>query len=263
MGSATTQALSATTAALSSASGVDIDVARELFAAARAVGDTAALSGALADSAAAPAARAKVVADVFGPTLRPVSVSLLTTAVEQRWSSASQMIDGLEELAVRATAVADPSAPVEDELFWFSRTIAENADLELALGSRLGDVSAKGALVDTLLNGRASEAARLIVSSLVQQPRERRVRQLLADAMRVVADQRGRTVATVYSAAPLSEAQAQRLAATLSTRYGTQVSINSVVDPTVVGGVRVQIANDVIDASVSARLADLRHRLAG
>ena len=176
MGSATTQALAGTTAALGSASGVDIDVARELFAAARAVGDTSALSGALADSAAASAARAKVVADVFGAALRPVSVSLLTAAVSERWSSASDMVDGLEELAIRAAAVAEPASPVEDELFRFSRTVAENPELELALGSRLGDASAKGALVDTLLTGRSSEAARLIVSSLVQQPRDAEAR---------------------------------------------------------------------------------------
>ena len=44
---------------------------------------------------------------------------------------------------------------------------------------------------------------------------------------------------------------------------GTSVSLNTVVDPTVVGGLRVQIADDVIDASVAARLADLRQRLAG
>ena len=44
---------------------------------------------------------------------------------------------------------------------------------------------------------------------------------------------------------------------------GTEVAINTVVDPAVIGGVRVQIANDVIDASVSTRLADLRQRLAG
>jgi F-type H+-transporting ATPase subunit delta len=35
------------------------------------------------------------------------------------------------------------------------------------------------------------------------------------------------------------------------------------VDPTVIGGVRVQIADDVIDASVSSRISDLRKRLAG
>jgi F-type H+-transporting ATPase subunit delta len=81
--------------------------------------------------------------------------------------------------------------------------------------------------------------------------------------MDLVADQRGRTVATVVSAVPLSPAQSERLAAVLSKRYGTDVSINTVVDPSVVGGVRVQIADDVIDASVSSRLADLRQRLAG
>ena len=77
------------------------------------------------------------------------------------------------------------------------------------------------------------------------------------------ADQRGRAVATVTTAAPLSAAQSDRLVAALSQRYGTAVTLNTVIDPTVVGGMRVQIADDVIDASVSSRLADLRQRLAG
>ncbi|WP_019181236.1 F0F1 ATP synthase subunit delta [Microbacterium yannicii] len=263
MGSATTQALAATTAALSAASGVDLDVARELFAAARAVGDSSQLSGALADSSAPVAARRKVVSDVFGTAVAPATASLLTTAVEQRWSTPADLVDGIEELAVRAAAIADGSADVEDELFRFSRTVAGNSELELALGSRLGDASAKGALVQTLLSGRASAAATLIASSLVQQPRERRVRQLLSRATRIVADQRGRKVATVFAASPLSPAQTDRLAAALSARYGSRVSINTVVDRAVVGGLRVQIGDDVIDASVSSRLADLRQRLAG
>lgn len=263
MGSATTQALATTTAALDAASGVDLDVAGELFAAARAVGDSSQLSGALADSAAPVEARRAVVAAVFGKVVKPTTASLLTTAVSQRWSSAFELVDGIEELAVRAATVAEPSADVEAELFQFSRTVAGNAELELALGSRLGDAAAKGALVEKLLGGRASRATTLIAASLVQQPRERRVRQLLSRATRLVADQRGRKVATVYAAAPLSAAQIDRLAAALGKRYGTAVSLNTVVDPTVVGGLRVQIADDVIDASVSSRLADLRQRLAG
>ena len=59
MGSATTQALAATTAALDAASGVDLDTARELFAAARIVGDSSHLSGALADSARRPRPHAR------------------------------------------------------------------------------------------------------------------------------------------------------------------------------------------------------------
>ena len=78
-----------------------------------------------------------------------------------------------------------------------------------------------------------------------------------------MAEQRGRAVATIVTAAPLSDTQSKRLAAALTARYGTEVSLNTVIDPAVVGGLRVQIADDVIDASISTRLADLRQRLAG
>ncbi len=81
--------------------------------------------------------------------------------------------------------------------------------------------------------------------------------------MNLVSDQRGRVVATVYSATVLNEAQRNRLSEALSARYGGRVSLNVVIDPTVVGGLRVQIADDVIDGSISARLADLRQKLAG
>jgi len=200
---------------------------------------------------------------VFGSAVSPATASLLTSAVAQRWSSPADLVDGIEELAVRAAATADRTSDVEAELFAFSRTVADNPELELALGSRLGEAAAKGELVESLLKGRVSEATVLIAASLIRHPRERRVRQVLARATRMVADQRGRAVATVTTAAPLSAAQSDRLVAALSQRYGTAVTLNTVIDPTVVGGMRVQIADDVIDASVSSRLADLRQRLAG
>lgn len=263
MGSATTQALAATTTALEAASAVDLGVARELFAAARTLSGSTQLSGALADSSAAPGTRAKVVTDVFGSSFQPTTVSLLSAAVQQRWSSASDLIDGIEELGIRAAAIAEPGADIDGELFEVSRTVAANPELELALGSRLGDPSAKGALIEKLLAGRTSAATTLIVSSAAQQPRERRVRQLISRAMRLVAQQRGRSVATVVAAKPLGAAQAERLSAALTKRYGTDISLNVVVDPSVVGGLRVEIADDVIDASVASRLHDLRQKLAG
>jgi len=262
MGSATTQALAASTAALNAAS-VDLTTARELFSAARIVGESPQLSGALADPAAAPAARAKVVADVFGSALGATGLQLVTTAVQQRWSSADDLVEGIEELAVRAAARADAGTDIEGELFQVSRTVAANSELELALGSRLGDAAKKGTLAESVFSGRASEATVLIVSSLVAQGRGRRVRQLLTDAMRVVADERGRAVATVVTATPLTDAQADRLRTLLSAKYNRQITLNTVVDPKVVGGLRVQVADDVIDASISSRLADLRQRLAG
>ena len=135
--------------------------------------------------------------------------------------------------------------------------------IELALGSRLGDASAKGALIEKLFSGQTSEATTLIASQLVQQPRERRVRALLNRALDLVADERGRTVATVRVAAAPDAAQQQRLAQALSARYGSDVAVNVVVDPEVLGGMRVEIGDDVIDGTVSSRINDLRQRLAG
>jgi F-type H+-transporting ATPase subunit delta len=89
------------------------------------------------------------------------------------------------------------------------------------------------------------------------------VRALLRRAERIVADQRSRIVATVYTAVALNADQQTRLQNALSARYGSAITLNTVIDTSVLGGLRVQVADDVIDASVSARLADLRQRIAG
>ena len=262
MGSATTQALAASTAALAQAKDVSLDTAGELFTVARLVGESGQLSGALADPAAPDGLREKLVASVFAGT-SDATRQIVSAAVAQRWSDAEGLVAGIEELAIRAAATAAPEVDIEGELFSFLRVIAGNAELELALGGRLGDDSAKGALVEKLLGGKASAPTVLIVSSLVRQPRGRRVRQLLNRAMKIVSAQGGRIVATVHTASPLSAAQRTRLGDALAARYDGQVSINEVIDPTVVGGLRVQVADDVIDGSISARLADLRQKLAG
>ncbi|CAH0138119.1 F0F1 ATP synthase subunit delta [Microbacterium sp. Bi121] len=262
MGSATTQALAASTAALAQAKGVTLDTAGELFTAARLVGESGQLSGALADPAAPAGLRETLVASVFAG-MSDATRQVITTAVGQRWSDADGLVDGIEELAIRATAIAEPSADIEGELFSFLGVVASNAELELALGGRLGDNTAKGALVEKLLGGKAGAPTVLIVSSLVRQPRGRRVRQLLNRAMKIVSAQGGRIVATVHTATPLSTTQRTRLSDALAARYEGAVSINEVIDPTVVGGLRVQVADDVIDGSISARLAELRQKLAG
>lgn len=262
MGSATTQALVATTAAIDDTAGLTLDIAGELFVAARALADSPQLSGALTDNAASPQSRDQVVSQVFGAAFAPQTIALLRTAVAERWSSVDDFVDAVEELAIRAAAVAD-SGDIENELFGVLHTIAANPELELALGSRLGEASAKGALVDRLLEGRAGAGTRLVASAIVQRPRERRVRQLLDRAIRIVSSQRGRVVATVRVAAPLTDEQRARLTDTLSSRYGTPVSLNLLIDATVVGGLRIEIGDDVIDATVASRLSDLRQRLAG
>lgn len=143
MGSATTQALAASTAALAQAKDVTLDTAGELFTVARLMGESGQLSGALADPAAPAGLREQVVATVFGG-VSDATRQVLTVAVGERWSDEDGLIAGIEELAIRAAAIAEPKVDIEGELFSFLRVIAANPELELALGSRLGDDSAKG-----------------------------------------------------------------------------------------------------------------------
>lgn len=245
------------------ADGVDLATAAELLEAARVLAGSPQLRSALADATAPASAREAAVRAVFGDVTGPATIGLLVTAVTQRWSSASDLVDGIEELGIRAASAAAADVDLERELFQIARAVAANPELELALGSRIGSSSAKADLIRSLLEDRASEAAVLVVSALIRSPRGRRVRRLLARATEVVADQRGRTVATVTSAVPLTLEQRERLMATLSARYGADISVNSVVDPALVGGLRVQVADDLIDASVAGRIAELRQRLAG
>lgn len=60
--------------------------------------------------------------------------------------------------------------------------------------------------------------------------------------------------ATVESAFPLNDQQAQELAGTLKAKFGKDVRLSTSVDPDLIGGVRIKVGDDVIDASVRGKL---------
>jgi len=66
----------------------------------------------------------------------------------------------------------------------------------------------------------------------------------------------------VTVAKDLSSAQVERLAAVLAKTYGTAVKLNIEHDASVIGGIRVQIADQIIDGSVVARLNQAKLSLA-
>jgi F-type H+-transporting ATPase subunit delta len=67
----------------------------------------------------------------------------------------------------------------------------------------------------------------------------------------------------VRSAIELSATQRRRLADALAATYGHQVHLNVVIDPSVMGGISIQIGDELIDGTVASRLAAVRRKLAG
>ena len=64
-------------------------------------------------------------------------------------------------------------------------------------------------------------------------------------------------------AAPLSAAHHDRLQAALSKLFGRQIQLNVDVDPSVIGGIRVEVGDEVVDGSIAGRLEEASRRLAG
>lgn len=265
MGSATREALARSVAALSAqGTKADLATAEELFAASRLLADSGQLRAVFSDPSADPKGKAALAAQVFGRQLSAPAVELLSTVASERWSKQNDVLAAVEELGIRAIAQSAPKGvDIAAELFAVGSAVTSDARLELALRSKLADPESKGALVDRLLGGRASAQTAAIVRQLVVQPRGRGIREALREATRMVASQSGLTVATVYSAHPLPAAQLERLRTTLAGKYGTQLKLNEIVDRSLLGGVRIQIGDDVIDGSIASRINELRLQLAG
>ena len=262
MGSATRESVSAAIAVLAAQSPVDLATGQQLLSASQTVEGSSHLRAALADDAAEADDRVSIVRALFGKYTKPAQ-AVLESLASGRWSSADDLVGAIELLGIRAVAASAPvSASINDELFTFLTAVTSNADLELALGSKLGSAESRVALVSRLLAGKASSHTLAIVTALIAQPRGRRIAELIRSASAIVAEQSGSTVATVTVAVPLTAAQRERLEKSLSGQYDRTIRINEVVDQSILGGMRVHIGDEIIDGTIANRITDLRLRLA-
>jgi F-type H+-transporting ATPase subunit delta len=220
----------------------------------------------LTDPAQAGEAKAELAQRLLGSQVGGHARDLVSGLVRSRWSRSRDLVDSLEELASLADLTAAQQAgtldSVEDELFRFGRIVASNTELRAALTDRKATASAKGELLRSLLGGRAAPTTERLVTRLVAAPRGRSLEAGLESLSKLAADRRSRMVAVVTSAVPLSDPQKQRLGAALAKLYGRTMHLNLDVDPAVLGGIRVQVGDEVINGSLADRIEDAGRRLA-
>jgi F-type H+-transporting ATPase subunit delta len=237
----------------------------ELFGVADVIDTQVALRRALSDPALEGDRKAGLIEAVLGSHVGAVTLAIVTEVVRARWSRMRDLTDAIETLAVLAVLIAADRAgitdDVEDELFRFGRVVEARPDLRDALRSRALPAANKVALVGALLDGKATVTTTRLVTQIALHPRGRAPEDALAEYGLVASRRRDRLVARVATAIALSDDERLRLQAALAAMYGHDVHLEVELNEAVVGGVVVQVGDEVLDGSVAGRLAEARRRL--
>lgn len=117
------------------------------------------------------------------------------------------------------------------------------------------------AVLTSLLEQRIQPAALRLVSLLVERGRIRLLPRVSEEYQRQLNAQRGIVMATVASASPLTDDEAAAVRERVEALAGAEVDLRTTVDPDLLGGLTIQVRDQLIDASIRGRLARLRDEL--
>jgi len=242
------------------------EISTHLFFAAEVFASKTALRRAITDPSRDIASKTALIKELFGSKIGKEASALISGIAALRWSAGKDVIYVLEQLAIEAEASAaninNELDRVEDELFSASRLLVDSSELRSALVGGAG-ADLKAQLVTEILSKKASASTVKLVRALVTQRRGRSIEAAFAEYLFGLANRRNRLIAVVRTAAPISDAQKVRLSGAIEKQVGQPIRVNIQVDPTIIGGVSIKFADELIDASISNRLAHAGRALAG
>ena len=242
------------------------EISTHLFFAAEVFASKTALRRAITDPSRDIASKTALIKELFGSKIGKEASDLISGIAALRWSAGKDVIYVLEQLAIEAEASAaninNELDRVEDELFSASRLLVDSSELRSALVGGAG-ADLKAQLVTEILSKNASASTVKLVRALVTQRRGRSIEAAFAEYLFGLANRRNRLIAVVRTAAPISNAQKVRLSGAIEKQVGQPIRVNIQVDPTIIGGVSIKFADELIDASISNRLAHAGRALAG
>lgn len=251
-----------------------LQLANELFGILATVDSSAGLRRALTDPSRSSGEKSALVQQLFGGKVSADAVEIASGLAGSRWASARDIGDALETLAASVViAVAENKSAVsasgitglealENDLFSFIQAVDSSHEVQRALSEPQASPAAKIALAEKLVRN-VSEEAKVLIGQAVSQPRGLKVTKLVRRFAELAAKRQQRWIATVSAARPLTETQFSRLQSGLNALYGRELKVNLKVDPALIGGIRIQVGDEVVDASVLARLGQLHRQLAG
>ena len=236
----------------------------ELFFVTDVLGSNISVRRALTDPSRDAQSKSVFVKDLLASKVGAPALGLLTEISALRWSGAKDLVQVVEQLAIEAEAsaanISGELDRVEEEIFVVFNAITNSSELRKAFKSDA--VQAKSKLAQEILKNASSSTSKLL-SNMVNSWRGRSIEATFADYQWALAARRNRVIALVKVAAPLTQDQQTRLATALTSKVGQPVRINIEIDPHVIGGVSVKFADEIVDGSISNRLAGAARALVG
>lgn len=239
-------------------------LAGELFAVVDAIGGQPTLRRTLTDPGLPADQRRSVARQVLQGKVSEAAVKVTEEAAALRWAGGRTFAAAIERQGVRAELRAAQQNgqldDVEDELFRFDRAVVGGRELSAALHNDRVALPARVGLVTGLLDGKAHEATVVLARRAVS-AREGSFSETVQVYLACAAELRHRGLATVRVALPLTAEQRTRLQAALSLQVGREVAMHIIVDPDILGGVHIELGDEVIEGTVAGRLERARREI--
>lgn len=221
----------------------------------------------LADTANDPAPKVALLERLIGGKVGAATLQILTAAVSGRWSDDANLVDAVEHVARLALLVRaerdEVAADVEEQLFRFGRVLDSQPRLSTLLGDYTAPAEGRTKLLRDVL-GSASDVnpiAAALLSQTIDLLRGERADEAVLELAELAVARRGEVVAHVSAAAPLSDAQRTRLTEVLTRIYGHPVSVQLQINPDLLGGLSIAVGDEVIDGTLSSKLAAAQTKL--
>jgi ATP synthase F0 subunit b/ATP synthase F1 delta subunit len=214
------------------------------------------------------APRVQLIERLVSGKVGDAALDVLRLAVSERWSTNSDLVDAIEHVSRQALLEAaereDSVDEVEDQLFRFARVLDAQPRLAILLGDYAAPAEGRVGLLRKVLEG-ASGSVNPVALALLTQTVELLRGEPAEEAMKFLAEvavaRRGEIVAQVSAAAELSDSQRTRLTDVLSRIYSHPVTVQLGIDPELLGGLSIAVADEVIDGTLSSRLAAAQAQL--
>jgi ATP synthase F0 subunit b/ATP synthase F1 delta subunit len=212
--------------------------------------------------------RVRLLERLLSEQVGDTTLEVLRAAVSERWSDTSDLIDGIEHVSRQALLeVAEQDGhvdEVEDQLFRFSRVLDAQPRLGILLGEYGVPAEGRVGLLRKVLDsasGKVNPIAVALLSQTIELLRGQSAEEAIQFLAEVAVARRGEVVAQVKAAAEPSDAQRTRVTEVLSRIYGHPVSVHLQIDPEVLGGLLIAVGDEVIDGTLSSRLAAAESQL--